>query len=230
MNKRIAIPAVAVLVAGVILISGCVAGQQTDELKDALAEIVALEAQATTLRDNISTLEGNISTLEGNISELQGDVSTLEAELVASGASVSSFQADLQAANAEIAELRGDIETEQNLNLALSEELTLIKNPRHFESPSQLRAWLQQDDTDTKYAGEDWANLPYILQLRALRDGYLLPATPYLQSGTLYVKNSAYVAGSTEYASSIWYVYADSDEIVFLSFVQSLPSTPLPSE
>lgn len=230
MNKRIAIPVVAVLVAGMILVSGCVAGQQTDELKDALAEIVALEAQAATLRDNISTLEGNISTLEGNISEFQGDVSTLEAELVAAAASVASLQTDLQTADAEIAKLRGDIETQQNLNLALSEELDKIKAPRHFESPSQLMAWLQQDDTDTKYAAEDWANLPYILQLRALKDGYLLPATPYVQNGTLYLKNSAYVAGSTEYASSIWYVYADTDEIVFLHFVQSLPSTPLPSE
>jgi peptidoglycan hydrolase CwlO-like protein len=230
MNKRIAIPVVAGLLVGVILISGCVGGQQTDELKDALAEILGLEEEASALRDNISTLEGNISTLEANTSELQGDVSTLEAELAASDASASSFQADLQAANAEIAELRGDVETEQNLNLALSAELAKIKNPRHFESPSELMAWLQQDDTDTKYAGEHWTNLPYILQLRALRDGYLLPATAYILSDSLYIMNSAYVASSTEYASSIWRVYAESDEIVYLSFVQPLPSTPLPLE
>ena len=72
MNKWIAIPVVTILVIGVIvIINGCVAGEQTDELMDARAEIVALE-------ENARSLEGDISTLESNISTLQGEVSTLE--------------------------------------------------------------------------------------------------------------------------------------------------------
>jgi len=107
---------------------------------------------------------------------LEGEVSSLETELADSEAKVSSLQSDLKKAE-------DDIETQQTINSALSEELKTVKDPRHFASLTELADWLQRDDTDTEYSVEDWTNMCLVLQVKALRDGYLLPAYAYYGGG-----------------------------------------------
>ena len=59
---------------------------------------------------------------------------------------------------------------------ALEDQVSALRSPRHFKTITELTDWLAQDDTDTAYLGKSFDELAFILQVRALRDGYLLPA------------------------------------------------------
>ena len=201
----------------IILAVGTVGGgylylQETNKLKDAQSEIVALEG-------NVATLEGNVSSLEGNVSALEGNVSALETNLADSEATVSTLETDLEATNAEIDGLQADVSTQQNINSALSAELKTVKDPRHFASLQELTDWLNEDDTDTKYKDESMSEKAFILQVRALRDGYLLPAVTSIDGEGA---NLA-VIGDEEYA-----VNPNDDDTEFMYYVEPVSSHPLP--
>ena len=227
MNKWIAIPVIAVLAVGIIA-GGYFLWQQTSKLGDAESEIVALEGDVATLEGNVATLEGNVLALEGNIATLQTDlaeseatVSTLETDLAESEATVSTLEADLGTANSEISSLQADVRTQQTINSSLSTELKKVKDPRHFQSLTELADWLREDDTDTRYADETIPQGCFILQVRALRDGYLLPVRFYDDDTNLYVINTAVIG------DSIYAVYLD-DSVEWYTYIGPLPSHPLP--
>ncbi|MCL0090660.1 hypothetical protein M1O13_01480 [Dehalococcoidia bacterium] len=238
MNKWIAIPVIAVLAVGIIA-SGYFLWQQISKLGEAESEIVALEGNVSTLEGKVSTLEtdlaeseakvssleadleaadSSIIRLEGNVSTLEGKVSTLETDLAESEAKVSSLEADLEAANAKIEDLQADLSTQRNINLALSEELKTVTYPRHFESLAELVDWLQEDDTDTKYEDKSGAQKAYILQVRALRDGYLLPAMVY---------EDGLGANLAVIEDELWLVNPVDDHFEFGWYIEPLPSHPL---
>ena len=235
MNKWIAIPVISVLVLGVIAV-GYLYWQQTNKLGDAESEIVALEGNVTTLEGDVATLEGdvttlegnvstlegdvttlegNVSTLEGNVTTLEGEVSTLETDLADSEAEVSSVQSSLATANAKVS-------SQQTINSALSAQLKTVKDPRHFASVTELTDWLQQDDTDTQYASASDFQRAFILQVRALRDGYLIPASIYTDTSYIYVINRAVIG---DYIYSVW---SEDDYTERWEYIAPLPSHPLP--
>ncbi len=241
MNKWVVIPVIAILAVGLI-VGGYFLWQQTDKLGESESEIVALEgnvstlegtvstlqgqladseATVATLEGNVSTLEGEVSTLEGNVSTLEGNVSTMETNLAESEATVSTLETDLETANSEIEDLQADVSTQRSINSALSEELKTVKDPRHFSSLAELVDWLREDDTDTKYAGETVAVRCFILQVRALRDGYLLPVSFYVEGGQSYITNKAVIG------DAVYYVYLN-DTIEREASINPLPSHPLP--
>ncbi|MCL0056462.1 hypothetical protein M1O20_06040 [Dehalococcoidia bacterium] len=241
MNKWIAIPVIAVLAVAVVVV-GLFLWQQTSKLGEAESEIVALEGNITTLEGNISTLEtelaeskatvstleadlrtanSEIVALEGDVATLEGNISTLETELAESEARVSILEADLVTANAKIEDLQADLSTQRNINLALSEELKTVTYPRHFESLAELVDWLQEDDTDTRYAGEPLLQQAFILQVRALRDGYLLPVSLYVEDELLWVSNSAVIG------DSMYIVSPTDDSVVWYTHIFPIPSRPI---
>ncbi len=214
MNKWIAIPVIAVLAVGVI-VGGYFLWQQTSKLGEAESEIVTLEG-------NITTLEGNVAILETDLAESEATVSTLETDLAESEATVSTLEADLTSANSRITDLQADVSTQQTINSSLSAELKTVKDPRHFASVTELTDWLYQDDTDTKYADERAPMMAYILQVRALRDGYLLPADVDVEGSASYWSNSALIG------DEVYWVYAWNDGIEWTAYLTPLPSHPLP--
>jgi hypothetical protein len=108
----------------------------------------------------------------------------------------------------------------------LSEELQTVKDPRHFTSLQELISWLAQDDTDTAYAGRTATELVLILQVRALRDGYLLPANMEDVDGDYNVDivgNIAYIGGNG------YVVVPGTDDVVeWFRNIPPIPSHPLP--
>lgn len=219
MNKLIAIPVIAVL-AVLVIVGGYVLLQRnntlTDNLTEAESEIVALEG-------NITGLEGNVSTLQGKLTSSEAEVSSLSANLTESKAAVASLQTDLASANSSMKNLQGDVSTQRTLNSTLTTELKKVKDPRHFSTLTELVDWLAKDDTNTKYANEtDWQKA-FILQVRALRDGYLLPAGPYVVGGTLTLRNFAIIG------DNIFVVQASDDNATRRSdVIKPMPSHPLP--
>lgn len=199
MNKRIVIPIIVLLVAGVITVGpSCV-------------------AEAIRLSDELEDAQSQIAALEGDISSLEEEASSLQARLSDSEASVSSLEAELESA-------QNALEAQQDVNSALAEEMKTVRDPAHFESLAKLTDWLYQDDTDEIYGHEDPLIVACILQVRALRDGYLLPVDIDVVDGNNYISNCVVIG------DSIYWVDAASDDIDWANYVEPIPSHPLPLE
>jgi hypothetical protein len=101
--------------------------------------------------------------------------------------------------------------------------LSKIRIPRRFESLEKLKAWLEQDDADTRYADRSYGEMVYILGVRALRDGYILPAFTYLFEG------EGYGAVHVHVGDKVYAVVATTDGVVqFWGNVPTLPLDPPP--
>ena len=254
MNKWIVISIISLLAIGVIAL-GVFYWQESDKLKAAESEIVTLEGDVSTLEGTVSTLEGTVLSLEGDlaaaeaeVTRLEGELATaeaevtrLEGELAAAEAEVTRLDGELSAAQAEVTRLKGELATAQaevstlkaDLVTAkaqvstLSEELRNIRSPRHFASLSELTSWLKQDDTNTKYAAKPPMELAFILQVKALRDGYLLPA---------FMEDIDYdgwydIYGNLAFIGTKFYVvFPDDDSVVEWGYGPAMPSRPLPLE
>ncbi len=247
MNKWISISITGVLVAG-LAASLFLYFQESSNLKAAESEIVTLEGNVSTLEGTVSTLEGTVSTLESDlaaeeaevtrlegelataeaeVTRLEGELATaeaevtrLEGELTAAQAEVTRLEGELATAEAEVTRLEGELATAQAEVSTLSEELNKVKDPRHFASLSELTSWLAQDDTDTAYPGKSSQELACILQVKALRDGYLLSSYIYMGG----IGFNLAVIGDNLYA-----VDPLDDGVVWLWGVGGpLPSHPLP--
>jgi len=214
MNKWIAIPIIGIMAVG-FTITGVFYLQDTNKLDDAQNTI-------TNLQGDVSDLKGDLAAAERNLTASEVTSLTLQEELLDSTTRVTTLETELDEGNSAI-------QTQLSLNLALSGELEKVQNPRHFETLDELEAWLAQDDTDTKVR---WQSLPpeqkvFILQVRALRDGYLLPA--WFEDFDFdniidFVGNLAYIG------DEIYYVWPFDDSVAEFAFVPPIPSHPLPSE
>ncbi len=188
-------------------------------------ELTAAEAQVSTLEADLAAAEGQVSTLEADLAAAEGQVSTLEADLAAAETQVSTLEADLAAAEGQVSTLEAELADAEAQVATLAEELQTVKDPRHFASLQELEAWLAQDDTDTAYPFAGPFEQAFILQVRALRDGYLLP---------VYFEDLDYdflveMSGNFAYiGDEIYYVDPAVDFIVLWAFVDAIPSHPLP--
>jgi hypothetical protein len=168
---------------------------------------------------------------------------SVQAELWSVKSELDSVRAELHSAKSELDRAKDDIEAQKALkalNLALSEELKKVKDPRHFESLEELEEWLSKDDTDKKYAEQlkdlsvarsKFATLraryegAFVLQVKALRDGYILRAIVTEHQGEIRASNEAFIGD---------YIYSVSpirDSVVLLGRLKWPPSShPLPLE
>jgi predicted nucleic acid-binding Zn-ribbon protein len=199
-------------------LDGIVSTLGTD-LAAAEAEVTRLEEDLAAAEGQVTTLETDLAAAEGQVSVLEGNVSTLETDLAAAEGQVTTLETDLAAAEAQVSTLEAELADAEAQVATLAEELAKVKDPRHFTSLQELEAWLAQDDTDTAYPFLSTAELAFILQVRALRDGYLLPAEVYAGGVGL---NVAYIG------SDIYLVSPEDDFTIWWDTMDSLPSHPLP--
>ncbi len=149
-------------------------GKTRQELQSVKAELESAQSEAKATQAKV----------EVELKTAQTKVETAQADLALSNKAASSLQTDLQKS-------KDDIQAQQKINVALSAELAKVKYPRHFQTLGELTDWLRADDTDTnaKYASETVTNRAFILQVRAVMDGYLLPAILYDRDTVNYVGN-----------------------------------------
>lgn len=127
--------------------------------------------------------------------------------------------------SADLAKANDDLSDLTKTNEEQMAELNKIKDPRHFYTIEELRAWLQRDDTNTNpaYASLSLAEKAFVLQVKALRDGYLLPAAIDADPQHIYSWNVAVIG------ASIYVVTASNDETMFLANFEIPPTQhPLP--
>ncbi len=177
------------------------------------AKVTKLTADLATANDNIASLEDDLSAAESNIASLTSDLADAEAETAATQASLDEASSDLAAALVA--------------NEELGDELTTIKAPRHFNSVSELNAFLANDNTDTLYASQTPLTRVYVLQVRALREGYILSALTYMTSTTTFSSYCLALIDDTLYAIN---TYNDTVAPYIAGIISPPPSQPLPFE
>ena len=165
------------------------------------------------------------------LESLRAEIDLLSADNEQLATELANAQNDLYEANDRITILESEIsdkntlfEEQQTTNTALTEELNKIKNPKLFSSQSELADWLFKDKTDTIAADYDPLHQAYVLQIAALRDGYILPADVDITDGDLLISNSAIIQDEF-----LW-VYAWDDDIVFATYIDPIPMSPYPTE
>jgi chromosome segregation ATPase len=207
---------------------------------------VNLTGQLAKEKDKSAGLEFQLSTITGDQALIQSRLSQLQNDLDASKAVVAGLTADLAASAGKVVNLQNDLADAQskatrlqtsldaaNNNLAAATasaakataELNKIKDPRHFNSVDELTTWLAKDDTNTNPAYKELAlsEKAFILQVRALRDGYLLPAGLDADASYIYSWNSAVVNGT------LFIVNANDDTITNVATFPLPPAAhPLP--
>ena len=204
MTKWLAIVVIAVLVIAIVVTT------------------VLLTQQAGRLNRDLDEAEAQVTTLQGQASSLQSSVSSLQTQLAQEQSKVASLQTGLNNANSQIDALNKDVASKQSTIGSQADQIETMKYPRHFTTSVELRNWLQKDDTNTKYAGLGGAQLSFILQIRAARDGFLLPVRLPI-GGTLdYINNMAVIGDEV-------YSVRASDDFVerWITISPALPTYPI---
>jgi hypothetical protein len=222
------------IVIGVLVIAliavGVLYGMEISNLNKAKANIATLENNVSTLQIQLAAEQAHAASLQSQltatISDLnaaQDDIKQLESDLAESELRVTNLQSSLNQATAELAQAYTEIAGLTNANTALTEELNTVKDPRHFNSLQELEIWLENDNTDTAYSSLSAQAKAYVLQVKALRDGFILSACIDWDSNFIYSWNVA-IVGDTVYS-----VNAATDKItVGPDFGDALPLHPLP--
>jgi len=161
----------------------------------------------------------------GKLNDAESEISTL-------GSSVSSLQTSLTSKDVEIVSLEDDLDiasvslqAQQDINVTLTEEMEKVTDPRHFSSLSEIVDWLDQDSTDIYYGSEPLHELAYILQVAALRDGFILSALFEDWDGDYTIDNIGNIA---YIGDEIYLIYPEDDQIFVWAYVAPVPSHPLP--
>ena len=221
-----AVLAIALITVGVLY------GIENSNLNKAKANIASLENNVATLQTQLAAEQAHAAGLQteltATISDLnaaQDDIEQLESEIADSELRISNLESELEQANTELAEAYTEISSLTDANSALTEELNIVKDPRHFNSLEELETWLENDDTDTNdvYSSLSAQAKAYVLQVKALREGYILSACIDWDSNYIYSWNVA-IVGDTVYS-----INAATDMVnEGPSFYDDLPLHPLP--
>ena len=175
-----------------------------------VVRVAGLEQDTASLTDDLSAMTGERDTLEDEKADL-------EIELDDANSEISSLQSSLSVKTSEL-------NSEEARTTALQGELNTVMYPRHFNSLQELQGWLQEDKTDTEYYSYA-AERCYVLYVRALQDGYILPVYVTDESGVDLWGNFA-VIGDT-----VWLVAPSDDdtwEFCESDWFDVLPSYPIP--
>jgi predicted nucleic acid-binding Zn-ribbon protein len=216
------------------------------------ANVASLQTQLTAAQANVTKLTSDLSASQASLTAAQGQIKTIQASLDTATASVTKLTSDLATANAKVTTTQASLDkatadltkatsdlatanaslTKANADLAamttnynnVNVNYKKVADPRHFLTVQELTDWLARDDTNTNLA---YINLRssekcYILQIKASRDGLLLPATIEYASNGVYYGNVAIVGGA------IYFVDVATDAITLEGTTAAYASHPLP--
>jgi uncharacterized membrane-anchored protein YhcB (DUF1043 family) len=201
-----------------------------DDLGQRNNDLVQAKGDLAKIGSDLASRSTELAQSQSQVEELKYAVYSAETKSAGQDKTISDLQVYLNSANGKVSSLQsslnnsqGDVRAQQTINSSLSTELKKVEDPRHFATVAELTDWLAQDDTNKVYANERPSIKGYILQIRALRAGFLLPVTISYENNTLYFDNIAIIG------DSIYDIDASTDAIYkLLSGMQPVPSHPLP--
>jgi uncharacterized phage infection (PIP) family protein YhgE len=197
------------------------------------SDLATANAKVTSLTSDLATANGKVTSLTADLATANGKVTSLTADLASANTKVTSLTSDLTIANGKVATLQASLDKANSdlaaalvTNATQAATLRTIQYPRHFNSTVELTTFLAQDDTNTNpaYSGATPGTRAFILEIKALRAGFLLPAQFWWDSSyTIYSENIALVG------ASLYEVSPSTDAISYgITFVTPPPSYPIP--
>jgi septal ring factor EnvC (AmiA/AmiB activator) len=201
-------------------------------VSDLTANLATETAKSADLQKQLDSTKADLATANTNLTAANAKVTDLTAQLATSTAKVTSLTTDLSTANAKVTSTQTSLD-KANADLAVANatiatqtaNLKKVQDARHFSTVNELQAWLASDDTNTNpaYASLSSAARAYVLETKALRDGYLLPVSLTWDTQYIYSLNMAIVVGT------IYSVNAATDAILAgPTFSIAPPLHPLP--
>ena len=189
-----------------------VANLQT-QLATAQSDLTASQAKVTSLTSDLATANAKVNSLTTDLSTANANVTSLTASLATANAKVTTTQASLDKANSDLA---AAVVT----NTTQAASLKKVQDPTLFSTIAELTAWLAQDDTNTNpaYAALSGPTKAYILQIKALRAGYLISA--FLDWDSTYY----YFGATTMVGGTIVFISVTTDTITTSPF--TVPNAP----
>jgi hypothetical protein len=173
----------------------------------------------------VASLNNTVKGLNTDISDLQSKLTDSQTSLTTAQGKISSLEDDIETANVAADKSSQDLKNIQDINSTLNQKLKIVTDPRHFQSVSELTDWLAKDDTNTKYKEVGPITQAYILQLRALRAGYIL------STEVTYQRNdpNTYWAELAVIDGEIWFIDPAEDKMYNSSVsISPIPSHPEP--
>jgi hypothetical protein len=149
-----------------------------------------------TMNDDARNNAAQISSLQGQVTSLQSDLTSTKTQLTQTQNDKTGLTADLAEATAQIEVMTKAASSAQATISAQEKSITTMRYPRHFTSVNELTDWLQKDDTNIKYKGLPNSQISFILQIRAAREGYLLPVRLPIGGSLDYISNMAVIGDS----------------------------------
>jgi septal ring factor EnvC (AmiA/AmiB activator) len=202
----------------------------SDELVQRNSDLAHAKGDLAQTGSDLASRSNELAQSQSQAEELKYAVYSAETKSAGQDKTISDLQFYLSDTNGKISSLQtnlsksqSDVKAQQIINASLSTELKKVEDPRHFATVAELTDWLAQDDTNKVYANERPSIRGYILQIRALRAGFLLPVMISYENNTLYFDNIAIIGDSI-------YDVDSSDDAIYkvLSGMQPVPSHPLP--
>ena len=190
-----------------------------------LVTTIVFASQNSKLKKDLKETESQVTTLQGQVGSLQSNVSSLQTQLNQEQTKSASLQEDLTDAENQITTLNKQASSNQATITDQASQIKTMKYPRHFNSLNELTNWLQADDTNTKYTGLSNSQVSFILQIRAARDGYLLPVRLPVGGTLEYITNMAIIGDSA-------YSVRGKDDFVekWMTISPAMPSYPITPE
>ncbi len=192
----------------------------------AIVVIAVMASQKSTTDKQLKDSQQQVTSLQAQVSGLQTNLSSTQSQLSAAQAkAVTDLAAAKAASDAQIAALQKNASSLQSTIDAQAAKIKTMTYPRHFASVDELTTWLQKDDTNTLYPNPtavQKAQMAFILQVKAARDGYLMTVNIPLGGGLDLITNRAIVG-------DIVYEVRASDDFVqrWGSISPALPPYPI---
>ncbi len=221
MKKWMPIIAICVLVVAVVF-TVVLYLQKSSDLKAANSEIATQKTTISGLNTDLTASKAETADFKTKLTASEAEVATQKSNVADLTTKNTKLTSDLTAANSALSGAQSSLSAAQSANSALTSDLKKVKDPRHFASVAELTDWLQKDDTNTKYASVDNIQRAFILQVRALRDGFLLPVSLYTDSSGHWVGNRAVIG------TVIYMVTSTTDSVTAYDVCVAQPSHPEP--
>jgi len=199
----------------------------------AVVVIAILASQNAKTNAKRTDAEEQVASLQSQVSGLQVSLSSTQSQLTAAQAKSASLETDLTAtkaaADTQIAALQKDISSRQSTIDAQGAQIKTMRYPRNFNTIDELTNWLQRNNVVTwdplALTAAQRVQMTFALEIKAARDGYLLPAVLPMFGNLDWMTNRA-VVGDIIYEVRAW----DSFVQIGGRVTPAVPSYPIPPD
>ena len=178
----------------------------------------------TDAQQQVASLQSQTSSLQTSLTSTQNDLTALKTK---SASDLAAAKADSDAQNAQIAALQKDITSRQSTIDSQAAQIKVMRYPRNFTTIDELTNWLQKNNPVTwdplTLTAPQRVQMTFALEIKATRDGYLLPVVLPMFGNLDYMTNRA-VVGDIIYEVRAW----DSFVQIGGRVTPAVPSYPLP--